>query len=169
MKKYIKKYVSYIVGYVIYASLALIAIIEHHNEFWELFLFWLITIPLIVGCIIYFIRKRHKKSAKASVSISSNENNLFIENWPLLDFAKKYGPEMKVGTFTNKNTGEEYRVCVFIRENGKRTYVRFFSQLGELTPFEISQRKNDLKVGITEADKFYLHDNNVKIWETVNL
>lgn len=169
-----KKYLPFIIGYTIYASIVLIGIAnEQGHDFWKPFLGWLVTIPLIVGCIAYFGWKYYKKAHPSDEgngnSITSNEKLLFIENWSLMDFVKKWGPEMRVGTCTNRKTGEEYRACMFIKRDGTKTFVNFFSKLGELSASEISQRKKELKVGITEEGKYYLHNGNVKAWEDVNL
>lgn len=169
-----KKYLPFIVGYAIYASMVLIAIAdERGHNFWEPFIGWLITIPLIIGCIAYFVWKRYKKSSPSdeenNSNISTNEKFLFIDNWTLMSFAKKWGPEMRTGTCTNEKTGEKYKACVFIQKDGTITYVNFFSRLGELTASEILQRKNELQIGITKEGKYYLHNGNVKAWEDIDL
>lgn len=76
---------------------------------------------------------------------------------------------MQVGTFTNGTTGEKYKACIFTQGDGTMTYVRFYSRLGELTPTEISKRKEELKVGVTVSNELYLHNENVEVWETINL
>ena len=57
-----KKYIPFIVGYAIYASSVLIAIADARRDYWQLFIMWLITIPLVVGCIIYFVFKSKNNS-----------------------------------------------------------------------------------------------------------
>lgn len=96
------------------------------------------------------------------------ENNTFIlQRWSLLEFAKNY-VKMKVGSFINSNTGEEFKSCIFIKKDGSYDYVGFHSQLGVLTPAEISKRKKELKVGLTESGKYILYDH-IDDWETVDL
>ncbi len=80
-----------------------------------------------------------------------------IESWSLLEFAKENG-KMKVTapmTYVNTKTGEKFvrRACAFIHptkkdEKGKPLFifVNFSSHLGELTPQEISDRKDELVV-----------------------
>ncbi len=75
---------------------------------------------------------------------------------------------MQVGNFVNSNTGEEFKSCMFIKENGSYDYVGFHSQLGELTPAEISERKKELKVGLTNSGKYVLYDH-INDWEIVDL
>lgn len=93
----------------------------------------------------------------------------FIKTYTLIDFAMQYGPKMKVGTFRNNKTREEYKTCMFINSNGLRTFVNFSTELGELTPLQISERKNELMIGQLPTGKFILYDNNWKDWADVNL
>lgn len=96
------------------------------------------------------------------------ENNTSIlQSWPLLEFAKNY-VKMQVGNFVNSNTGEEFKSCMFLKKDGTYDYVGFHSQLGELTPIEISKRKEELKVGLTESGKYILYDY-INDWEIVDL
>lgn len=94
-------------------------------------------------------------------------NSSILQSWSLLEFAKKY-VKMQVGTFVNSNTGEEFKSCMFIKKDDTYDYVGFHSQLGELTPAEISERKKELKVGLTESGKYVLYDH-VNDWEIVDL
>lgn len=55
-----------------------------------------------------------------------------------------------------------------IQKDGTYDYVGFHSQLGELTPAEISKRKKELKVGLTESGKYVLYDH-IDDWEIVDL
>lgn len=94
-------------------------------------------------------------------------NTSILQSWSLLEFAKNY-VKMQVGNFVNSNTGEEFKSCMFFKEDGSYDYVGFHSQLGELTPAEISERKKKLKVGLTESGKYVLFDH-IDDWETVDL
>lgn len=172
-----KKYLPYIIGYTIYASIVLMVIAnERGHRFWEPFIGWLVTIPLILGCIVYFIWKYHHKdnNPKGDGVVvdgigTTEQPSLFIQSWSLLDFAKKYGPKMQVRGYTNNSTGEPFKLCVFIDNSGKETSVRFLSQLRGLTSSEISARKNELKISKMSNGKYYLHDNNIKEWEDIDL
>jgi hypothetical protein len=105
---------------------------------------------------------------KAVKKESAEETNTSIlQNWSLLEFAKNY-VKMKVGTFVNSNTGKEFKSCMFLKENGSYDYVGFHSQLGELTPTEISERKKELKVGLTDSGKYVLYEH-IDDWEIVDL
>lgn len=94
-------------------------------------------------------------------------NSSILQSWSLLEFAKNY-VKMKVGTFVNSNTGEEFKSCTFLKKDGTYDYVGFHSQLGELTPAEISERKKELKVGLTNSGKYVLYDH-IDDWEIVDL
>lgn len=94
-------------------------------------------------------------------------NSSILQSWSLLEFAKNY-VKMKVGTFVNSNTGEEFKSCMFLKKDGTYDYVGFHSQLGKLTSAEISKRKKKLKVGLTESGKYVLYDH-IDDWEIVNL
>lgn len=158
-----KKYKSFIVVYAIYASSVLLAIADARRDYWQLFIMWLITIPLVVGCIIYFVSKSKNKSSIVFNDEVLLKDNIFEESWTLLDFARKYGPNMQVKANGYKPS------CRFIKKDGTITYVRFFSQLGILTASEISKRKNELYIGKVYSGNFYLYSGNVKVWETVEL
>nr|DAK79724.1 MAG TPA: hypothetical protein [Crassvirales sp.] len=96
------------------------------------------------------------------------ETNLSIlQSWSLLEFAKNY-VKMQVGNFVNSNTGKEFKSCMFLKKDGTYDYVGFHSQLGELTPAEISKRKKELKVGLTKSGKYILYDH-IDDWEIVDL
>ena len=94
-------------------------------------------------------------------------NTSILQSWSLLEFAKNY-VKMQVGNFVNSNTGEEFKSCMFVKEDGSYDYVGFHSQLGTLTPAEISERKKELKVGLTELGKYVLYDH-IEDWENVDL
>lgn len=94
-------------------------------------------------------------------------NSSILQSWSLLEFAKNY-VKMQVGKFVNSNTGEEFKSCMFLKKDGTYDYVGFHSQLGELTPAEISERKEELKVGLTESGKYVLYDH-IDDWEDVDL
>lgn len=117
---------------------------------------------------VYDIVKGYYNYRFNNESVAEEENNTSIlQSWSLLEFAKNY-VKMKVGNFVNSNTGEEFKSCMFLKKDGSYDYVRFHSQLGELTPAEISKRKKELKVGLTESGKYVLYDH-IDDWEIVDL
>lgn len=94
-------------------------------------------------------------------------NSSILQSWSLLEFAKNY-VKMQVGDFVNSNTEEEFKSCMFLKKDGSYDYVKFHSQLGELSPAEISKRKKELKVGLTQSGKYVLYDH-IDDWEIVDL
>lgn len=70
----------------------------------------------------------------------------FIEQcWDLLEFAALHG-KMKVAPFTDKKTGENFKSCAFVDNNGNIVLVGFSKSLGERTPTQISQEKDILRI-----------------------
>lgn len=110
---------------------------------------------------------RFNNEAVAEEECIEENNSSILQSWSLLEFAKNY-VKMKVGTFVNSNTGEEFKSCMFFKKDGNYDYVGFHYQLGELTPAEISKRKKELKVGLTESGKYILYDH-IDDWEIVDL
>jgi hypothetical protein len=90
------------------------------------------------------------------------------KGWSLLAFAS--GKRMQVGSFINSETGEQFNSCVFTEQNtGDRCFVSFSSNLGELTPAQISEMKNELRVVELESGKFKLCKQGQGNWEDVEL
>ena len=91
-----------------------------------------------------------------------------INSWSLLAFARQYGPKMQVGEFTNKETGEIFKSCIFTNGDS-RTFVAFSSKLGEQTPREIAAQKDDLQVVQLDSGNFSLCKQGQGTWEDVDL
>lgn len=115
----------------------------------------------------YYNYRFNNESVAEEECIEEENNTSILQSWSLLEFAKNY-IKMQVGNFVNSNTGEEFKSCMFIKEDGSYDYVGFHSQLGELTPAEISERKKELKVGLTQSGKYVLYDH-IDDWENVDL
>lgn len=85
-----------------------------------------------------------------------NLNERPKNSWNLLEFAKAHG-KMQVGDFVNKETGEEFKACIFTKpDDGTRTFVAFSTKLGELTPKQIVDMKNELQVVQLESGNYSL-------------
>jgi hypothetical protein len=73
---------------------------------------------------------------------------------------------MKVAPFKNTATGEDFKMCLFVNPQTEEiTQVAFSSDLGELTPTEIAERKEHLWIKgyrntSTGVIKYTLHDVN---------
>lgn len=89
-------------------------------------------------------------------------------SWSLIAFAKEFGPKMQVGEFVNKETGEDFKSCIFT--NGEtRTFVAFSSKMSVLSPREIAAKKNELQVVQLESGHYSLCKQGENTWEDVDL
>jgi hypothetical protein len=90
------------------------------------------------------------------------------QSWSLLAFAS--GKKMQVGSFVNSETGEQFKSCIFTEHStGDRCFVAFSSNLGELTPAQISAMKHDLQVVELNSGNFSLCKQGQGTWEDVEL
>ncbi len=89
-------------------------------------------------------------------------------SWSLISFAKAHG-RMKVAPFINKKTNESFKSCAFLSSDGEVTLVAFSSNLGELTPKQIAEQKDDLQVVELESGSFKLCKAGHDTWEDVDL
>lgn len=108
----------------------------------------------------------------ANVTVANgvnNANQTIVDSWSLLAFAAAKG-SMQLGSFVNKETGEEFKSCIFTNpQNQERTFVAFSSKLGELTAQQISALKNDLQVIENNTGHFILCKAGSNSWEDVQL
>lgn len=106
----------------------------------------------------------------SNVSSNSKKNSRHSSNtWSLITFIKEFGPRMQVGEFTNHETGEKFKSCVFTQENGIKTFVAFSSKLGVLTEREIADKKEDLAVIKSKAGHYSLIKGRRKAWKDVDV
>lgn len=99
----------------------------------------------------------------ATATVSTIKNS-----WSLIAFARQFGPKMQVGEFVNKETGEDFKSCIFT--NGEtRTFVAFSSKMGVLSPREIASKKNELQVVQLESGHYSLCKQGENTWEEVDL
>jgi len=97
----------------------------------------------------------------------SNNNQGITNGVSLIAFAKTHG-KMQVGTFTNSETGDEFRSCIFTDAEGNRCFVAFSSKMGELSAKEIAAQKDSLQV-VQLASGNYKLCKNGSTWEDVDL
>lgn len=101
--------------------------------------------------------------------MANTAQNVGIKNsWSLLSFARAHG-RMKVAPFVNKETGEAFKSCAFVDSDGATTLVAFSSNLGELTPQQISAQKDSLQVVELESGTYKLCKQGNTSWEDVDL
>ena len=99
----------------------------------------------------------------ATATVSTIKNS-----WSLIAFARQFGPKMQVGEFVSKETGENFKSCIFT--NGEtRTFVAFSSKMGPLSPREIAAKKNELQVVQLESGHYSLCKQGENTWEEVDL
>lgn len=100
-----------------------------------------------------------------------------VDSWSLIGFAQAHG-KMQVGSFqsVDKETGEikNFKSCIFTDptnsdEKTNKTFVSFSSNLGELTPREISERKEELQVVELVGGHYSLCKKGNNSWEDVIL
>lgn len=90
-----------------------------------------------------------------------------VNSWGLIAFARMKG-KMQVGQFKN-DEGTEFKSCIFTDPStGERTFARFSSNLGEMTPAEIVAQKADLQVVELESGTYKLCKSG-STWEDVDL
>ena len=88
-------------------------------------------------------------------------------SWSLISFARIFG-KMQVGEFANKDTGELFKSCIFTKGDDL-TFVAFSSKMGELTPREIAQQKDNLQVVQLQSDNYILCRKGASTWQDVDL
>ena len=100
---------------------------------------------------------------------NSNNNQGIINSWSLIAFARSHG-KMQVGEFANKETGEVFKSCIFTNPaDQSRCFVAFSSKMGELTPREIANMKDELQVVQLESGNYSLCKQGQNAWEDVDL
>ena len=111
------------------------------------------------------------KPSKQTESLPQKEEKpkpTIIKSWSLISFAKEFGPKMQVGEFVNSETKEHFKSCIFTKDNIK-TYVAFSSKLGVLTPKEIVERRDSLKVVKLNSGIYSLCKDLANDWEEIDL
>ena len=89
-------------------------------------------------------------------------------SWSLRGFARSHG-KMQVGNFTNSETGDKFKSCIFTDSEGSRCFVAFSSKLGELTPSQIAARKDRLQVVQLASGNYSLCEQGANGWGDVDL
>lgn len=101
--------------------------------------------------------------------MATTAHNVGIKNsWSLLAFARMKG-KMQVGEFVNKETGDTFKSCIFTDGDNNRSFVAFSSKLGELTPRQIAEQKDNLQVVQLESGNYSLCRQGENSWVDVAL
>lgn len=107
---------------------------------------------------------------------NTTNNSGIINSWSLVAFAHSHG-KMKIVPCIKRdeqgNVVDSWKSCAFQAPNGGITFVSFSPKLGELTPKEISNRRDELQVVecTTKAGNqmFSLCKKGENSWEDVDL
>lgn len=99
--------------------------------------------------------------------ITEKDYRIFRKCWLYTDFIKQFGKVREIKECTNSTTGKQYKACIIYKEKGNILWVGFSTSLGELTLKEISDRKEELKVGLTDKGNYKLYDYKIEPWEII--
>lgn len=127
----------------------------------------IIVIAVIVG--MYFAENNSSNNAhtfnstKQEYPVSKEQLSIFVENWTLTEFKKKFG-KFEIKNCTNHTTLVQFKCCLF----GKSVWVRFASSLNEPSFGEIKRREKELMVGFT-GKNYILYDNKIQKWEVIDI
>ena len=89
---------------------------------------------------------KYSRDKKRLLKASNKDVENIVNCWTLLEFAKSHG-RMKIGVFTNPETGETYKGCAFVDQKSNNVcFVYYSSNLGELTAAEIIANKDNLLI-----------------------
>lgn len=109
-----------------------------------------------------FTRKEQKKD------LDDAKVDVFVHTWSVVEFARKYG-KMQIGKFPERNNRDSFLKCRFVKSDNNYTYVSISSSMQNITPKEISETKDRIRVGQLPNKKFVLYDFRFKPWEDVDL
>ena len=90
------------------------------------------------------------------------------QGWTLREFVGSYGPKIRLGQFTNHESGEQYK-ALMIGSEGNWTQVSFSSNLGTLTAAEIKSRASELRVVLLDSGNYKLCTASENAWEDIEL
>ena len=110
----------------------------------------------------------HRKNTITFSPSDYIETDAFERTWSLADFAKKHG-RMQLCQAPDKNNRESYLKCRFIKDRNNITYVSVSSRMQSITPGEVSQYKDKIRIGQLPNGGYVLYDFRWKDWENVDL
>ena len=89
----------------------------------------------------------------------------FSDAWEFNRFLTLNGPLIEKAWHKNPKTNNEYCTLNVTNSSGNTISIRFHHTLGELTPSEIKERKNELfVVKRKDNNEYYLIDSNYEEW-----
>lgn len=98
-----------------------------------------------------------------------NYNGVTIErSWSFVAFANEFG-KPKLAKCVNHETGEEFNAVAFENQStGELTFCHFGYSTAGMSAKEISQQKDNLKVGLNSNGKYSLYKQD-NAWEAIEL
>ena len=94
----------------------------------------------------YLVREAKKCSHNPHMNLSESPHQIVPESiFSLLEFAKMTG-KMKVANYNIKEINKDVKICQFVKPEGDYVLAGFSPDLGELTPTEISELKEELEI-----------------------
>lgn len=108
---------------------------------------------------------KHQQNSDSEEDDSENADDFFMHHWTLEDFMIGRDNGVEIKYVTNKETGEEFKVCVLVHDDGFSVSLVMPTYLEEMSSAEILERKASLKVGITAYGNFCLYDEDLTFHE----
>lgn len=90
-----------------------------------------------------------------------------IHSWPLRTFKREHENRLRIGTFVNKKTAEEFKSLIFGEEN--LYFVTFSSKLGVLTREKLKSMADELQVVQLGSGNYKLCREGESPWEEIDL
>lgn len=76
---------------------------------------------------------------------------------------------MQVGAFVNKESGDQFKSCIFTDGANNHCFVAFSSKLGELSPAQIARMVDELQVVTLDSGHHILCKVGANTWEDVDI
>jgi hypothetical protein len=76
---------------------------------------------------------------------------------------------MQIGAFVNKESGDQFKSCIFTDGANNRCFVAFSSKLGELNPAQIARMVDELQVVTLGSGSHILCKVGANTWEDVDI
>lgn len=101
--------------------------------------------------------------------MEKNYNGVTIErSWSFVAFAQEFGTP-KLAKCVNHETGEEFNAVAFENQStGELTFCHFGYSTEGMSARDISQQRDNLKVGLNSNGKYSLYKQD-NAWETIEL
>ena len=166
IRKYFVKFNDKIFCYVyaLYFFIVLACLLDDRNLDWSRFIILDFIWPLVVWGVIKILTKKSEIN-KICIPQESNcilptaqERIYYFAMWEFEIWTKdKF---MMIAPFYDIDKEKIVKACYFVTKYGERETVRFSDFIGELTPSQIFERKNELYVFCLSSDEYLLSTKN---------